>query len=259
MQQLHALVDRFRGVRVLVVGDAILDVYIRGEAARLSREGPVPVVDVRNRAACPGGAANTAANAAALGAETTLLSVLGTDADGAVLEDALARNSVDCARLVRSPAAPTVTKTRVLAGSQLLVRFDQPPPGAEHEVERRLVSALADAFLASDAVVVADYDGGVLGPRVVRALADLQRSAPRVVVVDSRHPSRFRSIAPTAVKPNREEALGLLRPGGPSADGADAAERVAESADWIFAATGARIVAVTLDSYGAVVLERGQP
>ncbi|MDQ3865531.1 MAG: D-glycero-beta-D-manno-heptose 1-phosphate adenylyltransferase [Actinomycetota bacterium] len=260
MRRLLDVVERFSRLRVLVVGDAILDTYLHGDAVRICREGPVPVVELAGRADRPGGAANAAANTSGLGASTTFVSLVGADREGELLEGALAADGVDCSRLIRSPSHPTVAKSRVLAASQLLVRFDQPaPPSPGPTAEEAIVALLRDLFPQADAVLVADYNGGVLTPRVVETIAALQRCSPRIVVVDSPRPRAFRSIRPTAVKPNRDEAVGLLGPSAMPHTGADPAEAIATTGDRILAATGAQVAAVTLDSHGAIVLERGRP
>ena len=114
--------DRVRAGRVLVVGDVMLDRYWFGEADRISPEAPVPVVRVARTEERPGGAANVARNAAALGARTTLLSVVGTDEAGDALERLTAADGI-AASLHRDPALPTTVKLRVIARQQQLLRI----------------------------------------------------------------------------------------------------------------------------------------
>src|SRR3954470_2885529 len=110
--------------RVVVVGDAVLDQWLTGPSRRLSREAPVPVVEVDHTHGSPGAAANTAANLAALGAHTEFVSVLGDDADGATVREVLAGFGVGTAGVVTDPARPTAAKRRVLADEALVARFD---------------------------------------------------------------------------------------------------------------------------------------
>ncbi|MEZ5102045.1 MAG: D-glycero-beta-D-manno-heptose 1-phosphate adenylyltransferase [Thermoleophilia bacterium] len=253
------LVERFPGRRVLVVGDAILDAYLEGGAIRLCQEAPVAAIGLQQRVDEPGGAANAAANAAALGARTLLLAAIGGDADGDALERVLDARDVGTSLLVRSPARATVAKQRVVSGTQILVRLDSgtTEPLAAPD-ERALLDRLADAWPAVDAVLVSDYAKGTLTARVVAALERLQRAAPRVVVVDARDPGRYRTVAPTAVKPNHVEALDRLG-AAPRRSARGRALWVASNGPRILERTGARIAAVTLDADGAVVLERGRP
>jgi D-beta-D-heptose 7-phosphate kinase/D-beta-D-heptose 1-phosphate adenosyltransferase len=253
------LVAAFAGLRVLVVGEAMLDSYLEGSSGRLCREAPVPVVAVGRRRELPGGAANTAANLAALGARPALLSVAGDDAAGHALRAALEACGVDVQGLALSPTRQTLAKQRVLAGTQLLLRFDE---GSTHAVdallERRLVEHLEALHPVVDAVVVSDYGYGILTPRVIRALARAQAAHERVLVVDAKTLTAYRHARVTAVKPNYEEALALLGTRAPR----DAAERtaaVAAQGDRLLALTRSRIAAVTLDTDGALFFERGAP
>lgn len=256
-----SLLARLSGRKVLVVGDAMLDTYHRGASERLCPEAPVPVVAVRERSDAPGGAGNTAVNASALGASVTLLAAVGDDGEGRVLRRALGEAGVEAGPVLVDPGRRTLAKQRVVASGQMVVRFDQGSTGrlapeGDAELARRLGALAAE----SDAILVSDYGYGVVGSRVLEALAAAQRRAPRVVVVDSRTPAAYRSVAPTVVKPNFREAarlLGDLRGGGPG-DGAERSRLIAEHGRALLQITGAQIVAVTLDTEGALFFEPGR-
>jgi D-beta-D-heptose 7-phosphate kinase / D-beta-D-heptose 1-phosphate adenosyltransferase len=254
-----ALATAFPDLKVTVFGDAMLDVYLRGDSERLSREAPVPVVGVGHRHVAPGGAANTAANLSALGAHTAFFSVTGDDEPGVELRAALEDGDVDASGVVSSSDRRTLTKQRVVSGGQLLVRIDEGSTGeVDESLEDALIDRLRTAFAASDAVVISDYGYGILTPRVRAALCDLQRRSPRVLVVDAKDLRAYRDCGVTAVKPNYKQLVDL---GGPAfAVGhelrAHAVERCAAD---LLDATGAQIAAVTLDVDGAVVIERGKP
>ena len=255
---LAEIVDSFARLRALVIGEAILDTYLEGTAGRVSQEAPVPVVTLAGRRHVPGGAANTALNVRALGAEATLLSVVGDDVDGALLRDALARAGVRTDDVLSTPARRTLSKTRVLAASQMLVRFDDGSTEAvDDDTERALVERLRRLFADVDAVVVSDYAYGILTPAVIEALGEVQRRDPRVLVVDARDLRAFRSACVTAVKPNFSETLELLAP--VRADGEGRAELVVGAGERLLDETGARIAAVTLDNEGVVLVEHGRP
>ena len=115
---LSARVREFPSVRSLVVGEAMLDTYVHGEASRLSREAPVPIVSVTGQADAPGGAANTAVNVAALGAASALISVVGRDDEGDRLRSALTAAGVDASGVVVATDHPTLAKERILAADQ---------------------------------------------------------------------------------------------------------------------------------------------
>jgi D-beta-D-heptose 7-phosphate kinase/D-beta-D-heptose 1-phosphate adenosyltransferase len=257
-RNLAQIVDAFGDLRALVIGEAILDTYLEGTAGRVSQEAPVPVVTLTGRRHVAGGAANTAVNVRCLGAEATLLSFVGDDPEAAVLRDVLARAGVGTDLLLTAPGRRTLAKNRVFAASQMLVRFDDGSTGTLDETsERALVERLRGAFENADAVVVSDYAYGIVTPFVVETLAELQSRDPRVLVVDARDLRAFRAAGVTAVKPNFTEALGLLAP--VEANGEGRVELVVGAGERLLDETGARIAAVTLDSDGVVLVERGRP
>src|SRR5437773_5223337 len=120
--QMEALLRKMAGVRIVVLGDAMLDIYLAGDVDRISPEAPVPVVTVHTRRSALGGAANVAANVAAIGAECRLVAVIGDDARGASLRAELAQNRLADRHIVVAAARPTTSKTRVTARGQPLVR-----------------------------------------------------------------------------------------------------------------------------------------
>jgi D-beta-D-heptose 7-phosphate kinase/D-beta-D-heptose 1-phosphate adenosyltransferase len=252
------LVDRFAGLRVLVVGEAMLDHYLEGATERLCREAPVPIVDVARQADAPGGAANTAANARALGARVTLLSVVGADAEGEALARAVEAHGVESGVLLRDRSRRTLTKQRLFAGGHLLVRFDTGSTGPLAPTRERAVAArLAALASGHDVILVSDYGYGILGPRVIAALARPARDG-RVIVVDSKTLPAYRDVGITAVKPNFAEAVALLGGSGGRL-GVERGAFITQHGRRLLETTGARIAAVSLDAEGALFLEAGRP
>jgi D-beta-D-heptose 7-phosphate kinase/D-beta-D-heptose 1-phosphate adenosyltransferase len=254
---LSQLIDRFQGMRVVVIGDAMLDSYFDGEAERLCREAPVPVVNVRRRADQPGGAANTAANLAALGADVALLGVVGLDGEGVVLRDALERRGVRTEHLFSVEGRATLAKSRLSAAAHLLLRFDQGDTGPlDGETEATVLASLRELFPACDALVISDYGYGVLTPAVIDTIETLNAAFPRVVVADSKRLRAYARIGLTAVKPNFDEAVRLLGPRrleGP--DGRVAAARA--HGPRLLDALNTRIACLTMDRDGGLTFERG--
>jgi D-beta-D-heptose 7-phosphate kinase / D-beta-D-heptose 1-phosphate adenosyltransferase len=254
---LLTLIDSWKSLTVLVIGDAMLDCYLTGSADRLCREAPVPVVAVQQQHDIPGGAANTAVNLSQLGGRVRLLSVIGADGEGDRLRSALEQRGLSTADLVIAPDRRTLAKQRVLSGSQVLVRLDQ---GSTEPIAPSLEHALIEQLMAQfprcDAVVVSDYGYGVLTPRLIQALAELQTHCPRTLVIDSRHLEHYRLLGATAGKPNYEEAVQLL---GLPKQPTDRAEQIVPHRDRLLELTGATVVAVTLDVEGAIVFEANQP
>jgi D-beta-D-heptose 7-phosphate kinase/D-beta-D-heptose 1-phosphate adenosyltransferase len=206
LARLEALLRGFRKVRLLVVGDLVLDEYVWGDVERVSPEAPVPVVHVREETVVLGGAANVARNVVALGGNAAFCSVIGDDAAGRRAADLLKNLGVDPAGLQVAAGRPTTRKTRVIARSQQVVRFDretlEPPPAA---VGRRLLAAVLRELPACDAVVLEDYGKGVLSRSLVGRLMRRFRAAGVPVIVDPKA-----SVAPyrgaALLKPNLREA-----------------------------------------------------
>ncbi|MBO0869201.1 MAG: D-glycero-beta-D-manno-heptose 1-phosphate adenylyltransferase, partial [Micromonosporaceae bacterium] len=206
------LVAAWRGRRVLVLGDAMVDGWLRGTADRVCREAPLPVVDLAGTGHACGGAANTAANLAALGARVRLVAAAGDDATGELL-DRLAGEAGVAARLVRVPGRRTLAKRRLLAEGQIVARFDEgdtaPIPAA---AAQRFLAVVAEELAAgTDAVLVCDYGCGGLPDR----LADLlvaQRGRTGLLAVDAHDPARWAPTRPDLVTPSFAEALRLLAP-----------------------------------------------
>lgn len=255
---LSQLIDQFSGLTILVIGEAILDSYLRGAANRLCQEAPVPIVSVLERVDTPGGAANTAANVQALGAQSTLLSVIGDDSEGALLQQALTSYGVATEHVLKRAARRTLTKQRVMAASHMLVRFDQGSIEDLDEVtEQAVIDRLTQLFPHYDAVIISDYGYGILTPRLIQTLALLQTRMPRIMVVDARNLIDYRDVGVTVVKPNYQEALRLLGTGYAPPSRVD---YMLAHGDKVLALTGAQIAAVTLDVDGALIFEHhGSP
>lgn len=255
---LSHLVGTFPKLNIIVLGDAMLDSYLEGFSNRLCREAPVPVVTLARRENAPGGAANTAVNISSLGSRVTFLSVIGNDPEGVLLRQALRERGVPTEHLLVHPARQTLAKHRVMAGSQLVVRFDQGSTDwVDPDTEQALIDRLTELFPQCDALIVSDYGYGILTPRVIDTLAELQASTPRLITVDSKELVAYRQVGITAVKPNYEEAVRLLDLDRLEASQARV-DQVAAHAAQILDITGAQIAAVTLDTEGSFVFEHGR-
>jgi D-beta-D-heptose 7-phosphate kinase/D-beta-D-heptose 1-phosphate adenosyltransferase len=203
--RLEELLDLARGKRVAVVGDAMLDVYLRGEVDRISPEAPVPVVRIRERKLALGGAANVAHNIVTVGAGCELVSAVGDDHAGATLRDMLEKVGTDTRSLV-SVARPTTTKTRVVARSQQLVRYDEEEDIDLDSVEtQKLLDALKVAVEDADALVFEDYNKGVIVQSVITKGIEWARARRIPTVVDPKYKNFFAYRGATVFKPNRRE------------------------------------------------------
>ncbi|MBT1676654.1 D-glycero-beta-D-manno-heptose 1-phosphate adenylyltransferase [Curtobacterium aurantiacum] len=251
VRDLVATVDD-REPLVVVIGDCILDRWTVGEAERVSREAPAPVVRVTETIAVPGGAANTAVNARALGARVRMVGLIGDDEAGDVLRQRLEAAGVDTSFLVEIPGARTTTKSRVVGGDRVVVRVDElaATPTAEHG--ERLARSVARAVRCADAAVVCDYGLGVRAEDVVPML---DRDRPGAVVVDAHDLTRWAALHPDLVTPNAGETAALL--GTELGTGSDRVTTVVAARAEVLARSGARAAVVTLDRDGTVLLEPG--
>ncbi|MBW4539068.1 MAG: bifunctional hydroxymethylpyrimidine kinase/phosphomethylpyrimidine kinase [Myxacorys chilensis ATA2-1-KO14] len=272
MSNLPRIVEKFSGLRVLVIGEAILDRYLYGYANRFCQETPVPVVTLSHCENQPGGAANTAVNLRSLGTQVSLLSVIGNDEEGRLLQRALLDYQIDIDPMLVARDRTTLTKQRVMNEERLLLRFDQ---GTTNNItaslEHEIIRYLTHHFYDYDAVIVSDYGYGILTSGVIDAIATLRNVEPtsphfqrsktlskttlsKTLVVDAKALEHYKTLNVTAVKPNYEQVTQLLPQ--------TSSERDLSRVDWIIAqtaqilaATGAQMVAVTLDQEGAVILQ----
>jgi rfaE bifunctional protein nucleotidyltransferase chain/domain len=281
----------------VVVGDALLDRWLVGTPRKLCREAPVPVIGLGERSEACGGAANTAANLAGLGAQAVLVSAVGPDEAGDRLRSRATAAGVDV-RLVEVSGRRTLVKSRLVADEQILVRFDDGDRGALPGWAVDDLSATLESALdkPADALVVCDYEAGVLGERIRRLLAERRDRLP-LLVVDAHTPLAWAAIRPDLVTPSYAEARSSLEAGkdvlttraerdaaraepdgaraerdaaraepdgaGAALDGAGEEPDAVDRAGWVTrqgAALRARLhaetVVVTLDTDGAVVLDQ---
>ena len=248
---LHTVVERLGGCRVLVVGDVMLDEYLRGDVTRISPEAPVPVLEVRAHDWALGGAANAASNIQALGGATTLVGVVGDDDAAAILRNLLEQRGV-ANRTVLDPDRPTSKKTRLVAQQQQIVRVDreQRHPIAGAIVER--VRAAIDAGLGrAQALVLSDYAKGVITRELARYAIDAARRAGIPVVVDPKQRDFQVYSGATVITPNLHE-LEAAAPGPHPFDFERAAEGLLPALD------GAALL-VTRSADGMTLFRRDHP
>ena len=259
------LVRSFRQLRVLVIGDTMLDTYLEGTAIRLCSEGPVPVVRKTAEQRIPGGAANTAANLRALEAEVALLGVVGRDIAGSLLREALQARGIDDRWLVEDEQASTLHKLRILADGQYVVRFDEGGQQGDQSspytvvTQQRLLAHLERLYAWCDLVLVSDYCYGAVFDALIELLEKLHSAQPKIWLIDSKALQRFHAVSATVVTPNYLEAQLLVASMKTSSrsqgDAADMAE-VADVARRLLSSLNTEYVAVTLAERGVFLLNR---
>ncbi|MBW1882500.1 MAG: hypothetical protein JRJ58_03150 [Deltaproteobacteria bacterium] len=217
MARIESALDRFGSLRVLVIGDLLLDEYRSGEVDRISPEAPVPVIRILGERTELGGAGNVARGVVALGARCELVAPLGTDAEGARVARLLADVGISQQGIVRTPGRGTPHKMRVVARGQQMLRIDREQTGALEAAQQvALREAIIRLLPGSDVVILQDYDKGTFADGLAAWSIELARQSGVRVAADPKHDlRRFRGAS--LVKPNLEEArasvLGATIPG----------------------------------------------
>lgn len=247
-QPLPPIIKNMKGLPILCVGDAMLDVYVYGTAARLSPEAPVPVLQASRMSETAGGVANVAANLTALGCSAKLVALSGDDLVRPRLQACL--SGVD-AVLIPDPSRPTTCKTRYSAGHQQLLRVDEetttPLTGA---LEDTFIMAALDAMKGRKALVLSDYGKGALTPRVLQTLIDTAKKAGIPVIVDPKGHDYTRYRGADVVTPNKKE---LAEATGHRLLVSDA--DIETAAKTLMASAGIRAVLATRSAEGMSVIE----
>lgn len=201
------MIETFEFGRVVVVGDLLLDQYIYGSVARISPEAPVPVLLKSRQSVVPGGAANVAVNAAALGCAVSLIGVVGPDSAADTLRQTLQKwPSIDTLALVAQPGWSTICKTRVVSGNQQIVRIDEENIiDFSQQTKNSLIAATITALDTADVLICSDYAKGVLSAEVLHAIIDYARTSDIPIIVDPKRKDFSVYRGATLITPNRAE------------------------------------------------------
>jgi D-beta-D-heptose 7-phosphate kinase/D-beta-D-heptose 1-phosphate adenosyltransferase len=205
--------DKFSNIRIAVIGDLMLDQYLWGGVSRISPEAPVPIVRVERKTCSLGGAGNVAHNLVALGCQTRLIGVVGTDTEADILRSEMLCLNIPTDGLVPDPNRPTTIKTRVISGSQQLIRLDNEFTGAvNQEIERDLLERSIAELDHVNLVILSDYSKGVLTDNFLQTFLPIARKKQISVLVDPKRSDYTAYSGATAITPNRAESeLALKR------------------------------------------------
>ena len=256
--RLRSLIEAFRGKRVLVIGDMVADEYLIGRPTRIAREAPVLILELHDERIIPGGATNVAVNTGSLGAEVFLAGVVGNDPPGQSLRRAISNLCMHQEGLITDATRPTSTKTRILAGSpqivqQHVVRIDRVDTSEVCEpFKGQIINYIKAVLPTIDAVVLSDYENGVISPDIIETCIPAARALNKVVVVDS-HGSLFRFQDVTALTPNQPEAelaLGMT---------ITTLDELNEAGQRLLSGSNAKGVLITRGSEGMSLFEEGKP
>jgi D-beta-D-heptose 7-phosphate kinase/D-beta-D-heptose 1-phosphate adenosyltransferase len=202
------LLQKISRVRILVIGDVMLDHYIWGDATRISPEAPVPVVDIARDSYTAGGAANVALNIASLGAQCTVAGFFANDEAGAKLSKILGDKHIST--IATPGTGATIVKTRVLVQHQQLCRLDREAGPSAYRIAPDKIEALfSKAVQECDAVVFSDYAKGILTDELVERVSKLARTAGKLLALDPKPKRKLHFHDLDLITPNRREALQL--------------------------------------------------
>lgn len=209
--RLEQILGCFKNMRVAVVGDMMLDDYIIGTVERISPEAPVPVVSVKKERFVLGGAANVINNLATLGAKTLCFGVIGDDSDGDRLLNEFRKMGIETSGVIRTEDRPTIVKRRIIAGNQQLLRIDwEDSRPINSDLENALLENIKRNLDGIDAIILSDYDKGVLTPKVAKEIIKIARDKAIIVTVDPKPKNAMNYIGATSMTPNRKEAMECL-------------------------------------------------
>lgn len=244
--------DSFRGRKILILGDVMLDRYCWGDVTRISPEAPVPVVALKGESAVAGGAANVAANVSGLGASPILVSVVGADIESGQLRDSLSSFGIDDKWVISSDSRPTTVKTRIVANQQQVVRIDRETSDALGPQEEAEISSKLDELIpVCDAVIISDYAKGVVSGRLVEKVVSRAAGTGLKVMVDPKGRDFGKYAGVSVLTPNRREAAEAL--------GRDPMEEsgLEDSARDMLERLGLEALLITLGERGMLLVERG--
>jgi rfaE bifunctional protein kinase chain/domain len=206
MKKFEKLLQKFHDMRVIVLGDVMLDSYQWGRVQRISPEAPVPVIEINKEEYRLGGAANVALNLTALGASVFPIGILGNDANGKVLKKLFAQHRLDTSGLVVDKNRRTTIKTRIGAANQQIVRIDiEHTAYIDDALQESIVQLLKASLPKTDVLIIEDYNKGLLSPELIKITLELCKSYKVPVAVDPKQKNFFAYQAVEIFKPNYVE------------------------------------------------------
>ncbi len=212
-KNLTQYIDRFPKVKIIVIGDWMLDDFIWGTVDRISPEAPVPVVNVTQESFVPGGALNVANNIRTLGGSVFPCGLIGRDLIGRMLVKAMRKEGIDTSGAIYDGSRPTTLKTRVIAHSQQVVRFDREDKrDISHDQVKKATSFVDRLIPKVDAIIIEDYGKGMITPELLTHVVQKAKKYKIPILVDPKEKNfdYYRKV--TAITPNRKEALAAYGP-----------------------------------------------
>jgi len=249
MQRLTSYIDNYKKVKVLVIGDIMLDRFVYGSVKRISPEAPVPILKAMEEKLVLGGAGNVAANLVALGCQTVFAGVIGKDKWGKKLSELLTEAGVN-AYLLKLENYPTIVKTRLISNGNHMLRVDEEEKlSFETDILPRFKKILVHLIKKADIVLLSDYDKGLLTSVTAKMIIDVCRNIKKKIIVDPKGGDYSKYVGATLVKPNLKEfAEATGRTYDPKSP--DFHQAVSEGAAILFKKYQIENLIITLSEYG---------
>lgn len=253
-KRLKQLKNNFRGLKIAVIGDMMLDGYFWGDVKRISPEAPVPVIEVENEFFRFGGAANVTLNVLKLGGIPYSIGLVGNDNDGKIFNSLMKESGITSDGVFIDKSRPTTAKTRVIAGNQHVVRIDkESKKDISSETEKKLFNYLSSRIKNLDGIILQDYNKGVLIPRFIKKIIQLANEKGVLITVDPKFNNFFEYKNVTVFKPNRKEAEDIL------AVKIKSNTDITRAGNTLLERLNAKNILLTLGAEGIAVFEQGKP
>lgn len=253
-KKLNSLKKKFLGKRIAVIGDMMLDSYFWGAVSRISPEAPVPVIEVDEEFQRFGGAMNVAYNISTLGGIPMPIGVIGKDNEGETLKKLMKTSGINSKFIITDSKRPTTAKTRVIANTQHIVRIDKEKTfPISSKIEDQIISQLQKNISRLDAIILEDYNKGILTSSLIKRVIELAQKHKKIVTVDPKFSNFFAYQNVTVFKPNRketEDALGMkIR----------SPYEVSQAGNILLEKLNAKYVLLTLGEEGIALFEKNKP
>ncbi len=213
MNKYKNIISKFNKKKIMVIGDIMLDRHIQGNVTRISPEAPVPVVLEEKSFYTPGGAANVSNNLRSLGAKVLQIGRTGNDFEGKILKRELKRKGIDLSGIFVDSKAPTITKTRVIALHQQVVRIDREKTNVkiDKKIFDKICELISSEINSYDGIIISDYGKGIVTPELLSFVCSLSLKKKKVITVDPKveHFAYYRNV--TGITPNLKEAENAIR------------------------------------------------
>ncbi|NOX65995.1 MAG: D-glycero-beta-D-manno-heptose-7-phosphate kinase [Chlorobi bacterium] len=247
------LKKKFKEKNIAIIGDMMLDGYLWGDVKRISPEAPVPIVEIDSEFFRFGGAANVALNISKLGGNAIPIGIIGDDNDGKIFSDLIKEENITSEFIIKDNSRPTTNKTRVISANQHIVRIDKESKlPISLEIENQIFVSLNKMINQIDAIILQDYNKGVLTPTLIAKIIELANRHNKIITVDPKFDNFFEYKNATLFKPNRKEtenAFGIR---------INSDESIKNAASKLMQRLNVKYCLLTLGEDGMAILEKGK-